>query len=88
MTAGERNQIDILMKFLDEWREDDREWKRDTDKRLRGVEAYVNSDAALNAAVTAAGHSRTAGFRARVALALSAVGVCISAALGAASLLR
>lgn len=41
MTRGESDKLDIFIGEFREFRVDDRDWKRETDKRLEVVEGFV-----------------------------------------------
>lgn len=83
MTAGERDKIDLLFRFVKEWRAEDATWKRDADGRLRSLEEYVASEQALDDAT----ERRGLGNRARLAILVSSLGVTLTTILSVIALL-
>lgn len=82
MTRDELTNLRIFLDEFREFREDDRTWKNDIDRRILGVEHYVTSRTAVAERDASRGVSR----RAYVASAIAAVGIVVSIALGVANL--
>lgn len=78
MTGAERAELQLLADFVRDWRREDKEWKTETDKRLRAVEGFVTGVQAERRAATRAAMSR----RQKVAAIFAALGVLGSTALG------
>lgn len=75
MTGQERQDLALVLEVIRDWREDDREWKADVAGRLRTVEGYISGQQARDMSVDKAGINR----RAKIALAVSTIGVAVSA---------
>lgn len=78
MTGAERADLQILVDFVRDWRREDKEWKSDTDKRLRAVEGFVTGVQAERRAATRQAMSR----RQKVGALLAAIGILASSAMG------
>jgi hypothetical protein len=78
VTKGEMTVLEMLIGEFREFRDDDRSWKEDTNKRLNRVEQFVTSKKAVEERDTARGVSR----RAYVAATVAAAGVTASIVLG------
>lgn len=76
MTTAERDLIAQLSTFMRDWRQEDQEWKRGADQRLRTVESQ------LEAAKSIAANDEKRGISNRAKL-----GIGISAAAGIGSLI-
>lgn len=74
MTGPERADLRLVLDIVREWREEDREWKGDLDKRMRTVEGYISGQQAKDSAADKAGVNR----RAKLALIVSAISVSVS----------
>lgn len=83
MTRDERGALDLLHDFVRDWRKEDTDWKKATDGRLRAVEEAIAADRHLHATDIERGIS----FRAKLGIAISAIGVTFSVLLGLVNLL-
>lgn len=68
MTGTERQDLKIALDFLREWREDDKDWKAATDKRLAKLESRNVAQDAVATAVKAAATEAQLSKRWRVGL--------------------
>lgn len=82
MTRNELTALEVLIGEFREFRQDDREWKKDMGERVRGLEVFVASEDAEDDVVTAQGISRRAYF----AIAASVAGTLVSVVLWVANL--
>ena len=83
MTRGEMADLQLLADFVRDWRREDGEWKERFDERLRSVEGFVTGALAERRMASRARFSQ----REKIGLAITAVGVVISAVIGVLNLL-
>ncbi len=69
MTGGERTALGLLTDFVQDWRDEDREWKQDTGARLRAVEDYITAERAVTVDQKRVSLDR----RAKIGVAISAL---------------
>lgn len=84
MTRDERSALDQLFEYVRDWRREDTDWKKGADARLRKVETDL---AAHLSAHKAEGDFRLS-LRARLGLAITALGVVSSLVLGILNIVR
>lgn len=84
MTGPERVDLKLVLDIVRDWREEDRAWKESTDSRLRTVEGYITGQQAKDSFADKAGVNR----RAKLALAVSAIGVTVSTLVAVITLVR
>jgi len=82
VTRDEASQLAVFLGEFREFRQDDREWKKDIDKRLRLVETFTASRRAVVERDAAQAAAVSMSRRAYVASAVAAIGIVASLLLG------